>query len=181
MAYITALKGLAISIVIVVLILNTVDYILIICGRQAVTNDEYLYPDSTGYEYFREVRIIYFRAYDHQEIEVIKKPEPVWLKGRKNKKDNFKLKQGLTMLYRITKTRKCGSKCSIKHCGKEITRNEWAYTSSKKHFCGSCGHLENQYADEGMARPAKVFYIHDRIKPNHDASVKWIKSITGVK
>jgi len=57
------------------------------------------------------------------------------------------------MLYRITKTRKCGSKCSIKHCGKEITRLEFAYTSSKKHFCGPCGHLENQYADKGMDRP----------------------------
>jgi len=57
------------------------------------------------------------------------------------------------MLYRITKTRKCGSKCSIKHCGKEITRNEWAYTSSKKHYCGSCGHLENQYDADVMDRP----------------------------
>ena len=57
------------------------------------------------------------------------------------------------MLYRITKTRKCGSKCSIKHCGKEITRNEWAYTSSKKHFCGSCGRLENQYDNKVMDRP----------------------------
>ena len=81
------------------------------------------------------------------------------------------------MLYRITKTRKCGSKCSIKHCGKEITRNEWAYTSSKKHYCGSCGHLENQYADEGMARPAVVFYKRDKIERIHTESKLWIESI----
>jgi len=39
-----------------------------------------------------------------------------------------------------------------------ITRNEWAYTSSKRKYCAPCGLLENQYADEGMARPVVVFY-----------------------
>jgi len=62
------------------------------------------------------------------------------------------------MKYKITRRRKKESDCSIKTCDKEITKDEWAYTSSKRHFCGSCGRLENQYADEGMARPAVVFY-----------------------
>jgi len=57
------------------------------------------------------------------------------------------------MLYRITKTRKCESKCSAKHCGKDIARVEYAYTSSKKHYCGPCGHLENQYDADVMNRP----------------------------
>jgi len=57
------------------------------------------------------------------------------------------------MKYRITKTRKDESKCSIKHCGKDIARSEYAYTSSKWHFCGPCGHLENQYDNKGMDRP----------------------------
>jgi len=57
------------------------------------------------------------------------------------------------MLYRITKTRKNDSKCSVKHCGKDIARVEYAYTSSKKHFCGPCGHLENQYDADVMDRP----------------------------
>lgn len=55
-------------------------------------NDEYQYTDSTGYEYFREAIVIYFRAYEHQRVNIIQKPEPAWLKGRKNKRDNFKLK-----------------------------------------------------------------------------------------
>ena len=57
------------------------------------------------------------------------------------------------MLYRITKTRKDNSKCSEKHCGKDIARVEYAYTSSKKHFCGPCGHLENQYDADRLNRP----------------------------
>ena len=52
-------------------------------------------PTSTGYEYiFNGEPIIYVRAYAYEEYltEIPKKLEPVWLKGRKNKKDNFKLK-----------------------------------------------------------------------------------------
>lgn len=49
-------------------------------------------PDSTGYEYFRDAVIVYTMTYELQKIEIIQKPEPVWLKGRKNKRDNFKLK-----------------------------------------------------------------------------------------
>jgi len=50
--------------------------------------------DSTGYEYFRETRVIYIRMYEVQKIDVAKesKINPIWLKGRKNKRDKFKLK-----------------------------------------------------------------------------------------
>jgi len=50
--------------------------------------------DSTGYEYFRETRVIYIRTYEVQKIDVAKesKVNPIWLKGRKNKRDNFKFK-----------------------------------------------------------------------------------------
>ncbi len=49
-------------------------------------------PNQTGYEYFNEAVAIYFRAYEFTKAEVIQKPDPIWLKGRKNKRDNFKLK-----------------------------------------------------------------------------------------
>ena len=61
------------------------------------------------------------------------------------------------MKHKLTKTRKKECNCSNKHCKNMITRNEWAYTSSKRKYCAPCGLLENQYADEGMARPAMVF------------------------
>lgn len=49
---------------------------------------------STGYEFYGETNIVYVRAYSYTEYltEKPKKLEPIWLKGRKNKKDNFKLK-----------------------------------------------------------------------------------------
>jgi len=47
--------------------------------------------------------------------------------------------------------------CSNEHCDRVITQSEWAYTSTKRPWCASCGRLENQYANEGMYRPACVF------------------------
>jgi hypothetical protein len=59
------------------------------------------------------------------------------------------------MIYKLTKTRKESCKCSNKYCDKFISRSEWAYTSSKlRDFCASCGKMENDYANEGMERPA---------------------------
>lgn len=58
------------------------------------------------------------------------------------------------MIYALTKTRSKECFCSDKHCDKIITRNEWAYTSSKKPWCLTHGRMENQYHDVGMLRPA---------------------------
>jgi hypothetical protein len=57
-------------------------------------------------------------------------------------------------IYRISKSRKQSSQCTNRYCNKFISRSEWAYTSSPKPLCASCGHLENQYQNEGMERPA---------------------------
>jgi len=58
------------------------------------------------------------------------------------------------MKYKITKRRKEPCDCSNQYCDKEITTDEWAYTSSPKPLCGSCGRLENQYDNDLMKRPA---------------------------
>lgn len=59
------------------------------------------------------------------------------------------------MKYKATNRRK--ETCDCSQCNKFITSYERAYTSSKNKFCNSCGHMENQYANEGMYRPAMVF------------------------
>jgi len=55
------------------------------------------------------------------------------------------------MKYALTKTRKQGCDCYT--CNKHITKVEYAYTSTKRKFCGSCGKLENDYDNDGMNRP----------------------------
>ena len=59
------------------------------------------------------------------------------------------------MKYKLTKSRKEPCWCSSKYCKVFISKVGYAYTSSPKPLCGSCGHLENQYADVGMERPVK--------------------------
>lgn len=61
------------------------------------------------------------------------------------------------MKYQISYKRKGDHTCSNKYCDKVITQSEWAYTSTKRSWCASCGRLENQYANEGFARPVMVF------------------------
>lgn len=57
---------------------------------------DYENPNSTGYEYFNpnSTVIRYASTGTYREIEIIQKSkiQPIWLKGRKNKRDNFKLK-----------------------------------------------------------------------------------------
>jgi len=55
------------------------------------------------------------------------------------------------MIYAITYRRK--NSCDCYACNKRITKVEYAYTSSKRKFCGSCGKLENDYDNDGMMRP----------------------------
>ena len=59
-----------------------------------MAHDNHQNPDQTGYEYFNEAIVVWTRAYALTRTYCIKesKPDPIWLKGRKNKRDNFKLK-----------------------------------------------------------------------------------------
>ena len=51
-------------------------------------------PDSTGHEFFKRkvATCIYAFTRNETKIEVTKENKPIWLSGRKNKRDNFKLK-----------------------------------------------------------------------------------------
>ena len=83
------------------------------------------------------------------------------------------------MIYALADSRQYNPSCYT--CDKLITRSETAHTKDKRKFCYSCGRMENQYANEGMYRPAVEFYHHDRVKVLHSGAVSWIKSMAGVK
>ena len=55
------------------------------------------------------------------------------------------------MKYKLTRSRKEGCDCYT--CNKSITKVEYAYTSTKRKYCGSCGKMENDYSNVGMNRP----------------------------
>ena len=79
------------------------------------------------------------------------------------------------MKYSIADSRQYNPSCYT--CDKLITRSEKAHTRGKRKYCFSCGRMENQYADEGMYRPAVVFYKRDKIERIHNESKLWIESI----